>query len=603
MIVFDRKEKEIKVPEGLGNINLTILDANLEDKTVEINEVETTILPSSGYNGMSSLQIDAQPVYDNGYSQGENIGYNSGYTAGDIDGYNRGYNEGETDQKAKLTGITITENGTYSREDGYNEITVDVPDLNGDYNEGYDAGKVDGYNSGYTAGIDYASENAGEIAAANAIDLVATEFGTYYTKYSDNIVYPEVTGVFPNGENFYNYSRGKYSYDTGLPTTENTKIEIWFYNDGVDNFGFYYFKTNYLGDYSFALRIKPYGEGYSASIGANDIDFTLDVGWHHIAMSFADGLVVDGEKISDFSGNIKGSQFIRIGENIDMNTPNLTIGMIKITNDGITNVIIPTADGLLNTITNELLQKVVAGVTYEYINNNPIILDNLIKSVDVQPKVDIAKYGIKFGRSTFAEVPDFYDFSNVTDMGYMFNDCGALQTLPLINTSNVTYMQGMFRYCSSLQTIPLIDTSNVTYMNSMFETCGSLQSLPELDTRNVTTMNRFFRNYGGVQNLTSLPKFNVPKLTDIGGYFYTSQVTMNNLTEVGGWENLNCNWNDNGGLSCLPNLTYQSCINVLNGLADVTELGGRTLKVHPNFLTTVGDEISIAVAKSWTITA
>ena len=128
MIIFDRKEKEIKVPEGLGNINLTVVDANLEDKTVEINEVETTILPSSGYNGMSSLQIDAQPVYDNGYNEGENIGYNSGYTAGDIDGYNRGYNEGETAQKAKLTGITITENGTYSREDGYNEVVVNVPD-------------------------------------------------------------------------------------------------------------------------------------------------------------------------------------------------------------------------------------------------------------------------------------------------------------------------------------------------------------------------------------------------------------------------------------------------------------------------------------------
>ena len=576
------------------------LNANLEDvRTITIDVPNYTIYPSEGYDAMKEVVVDAQPVYDNGY------------------------NEGETVQKAKLTGITITENGTYSREDGYNEITVDVPDLNGDYNEGYDAGKVEGYDSGYTAGIDYASENAGEIAAANAIDLVATELGTYYTKYSDNIVYPEVTGVFPNGKNFYNYSTGKYYYNTGLQTSTTTKIEIWFYNDGVDNFGFYCFKTNYLGDYSFALSIKPYGRGYTASIGANNIDFTLEVGWHNIAMSFADGLVVDGEKIGDFSGNIIKSSIIQIGENIDMNTPNLTIGMIKIDDY----VIIPTSDGLLNTITNELLQKVVAGVTYEYINNDPIILDNLIKSVDVQPKVDVAKYGVKFGRSTFENIPDFYDFSNVTDMGYMFNDCGALQTLPLINTSNVTYMQGMFRYCSSLQTIPLIDTSNVTnmanmfegcgslqtlplidtsnvtYMNSMFESCGSLQSLPELDTRNVTTMNRFFRNYGGVQNLTSLPKFNVPKLTDIGGYFYTSQVTMNNLTEVGGWENLKCNWNDNGGLICLPNLTYQSCINILNGLADVTELGGRTLKVHPNFLTTVGDEISIGIEKNWTITA
>ena len=102
-------------------------------------------------------------------------------------------------------------------------------------------------------------------------------------------------------------------------------------------------------------------------------------------------------------------------------------------------------------------------------------------------------------------------------------------------------------------------------------------------------------------NLISLPALNTTKLIRISNYFGTSN--FNNLTDVGGWINLNINWNDNGGLVKCPNLTYQSCINILNGLADVTELGGRTLKVHQNFLDTVGDEISIGVAKSWTITA
>ena len=587
------------------------LNANLEDvRTITIDVPSYTIYPSEGYDAMKEVVVDAQPVYDNGY------------------------NEGEIVQKAKLTGITITENGTYSREDGYNEITVDVPDLNGDYNEGYDAGKVDGYDSGYTAGIDYASENAGEIAAANAIDLVATEFGTYYTKYSDNIVYPEVTGVFPNGENFYNYSTGKYYYSTDLQTSTTTKIEIWFYNDGVDNFGFYYFKTNYLGDYPFALRIKAYGEGYRASIGASDIDFTLEVGWHHIAMSFANGLVVDGEKIGDFSGNIIKSSIIQIGENIDMNTPDLTIGMIKITNDGITNVIIPTADGLLNTITNELLQKVVAGVTYEYKNNDPIILDNLIKTVNVQPKIDVGKYGIKFGNSNFTDIPDFYDFSNVTDMNYMFQSCGSLQTMSLIDTSNVTNMEGMFNGCRSLQTIPLLNTSNVTNMRYMFSNCGSLQTIPLIDTSNVTNMFNFFEacnslqtfpeldtrkvtnmeymcyGFSGLKNLVKLPKIHCDSCTSLYKFFaYTDNNKLNNLTDVGGWINLKCNFNGIGGLVCLPNLTYQSCINILNGLYDFTGNGETPtssqgqIKVHSNFLTTVGDEISIGTNKGWTITA
>ena len=89
-------------------------------------------------------------------------------------------------------------------------------------------------------------------------------------------------------------------------------------------------------------------------------------------------------------------------------------------------------------------------------------------------------------------------------------------------------------------------------------------------------------------------------------YFSYDSDGMSALTDVGGWENLKYNWNDDCGLATCPNLTYQSCINILNGLYDFVGNGStetRTLKVHPNFLTTVGDEISIGVAKGWTISA
>lgn len=575
------------------------LNANLEDvRTITIDVPNYTIYPSEGYDAMKEVVVDAQPVYDNGYNEGENIGYNSGYTAGDIDGYNRGYNEGETDQKAKLTGITITENGTYSREDGYNEITVDVPDLNGDYNEGYDAGKVDGYDSGYTAGIDYASENAGEIAAANAIDLVATKFGTYYTKYSDNIVNPNpVTGIYPDGEKFYNYSTGKYFYNTGVKASTNSKIEIWFYNDDVDNFGFYIFKAFY----SFSLHIKAYGEGYTASIGDSNIDFTLEVGWHHLAMSFADGLVVDGEKIGDFNYNVPEEQYIEIGGYIMTTSPNLTIGMIKIDDY----VIIPTADGFLNTTTNQLLQKLADNVSYSYINNiPPSILNNLIKSVNVQPKIDVNKYGLKFSNSTFKEIPVFFDFSNITDVVEMFYYCKSLQTIPLIDTSKVTNMNSFLRYCSGLQSIPLIDTSNVTNMERTFSDCGSLQSLPAIDTSNVENANRMLNSCGSLQSVPALnaEKMNLSSYGMFGG-------TLTALTDFGGLIGLKSSSNNSYSFNCCPNLNYQSCINILNGLYDFTGNGETPasnqgqLKVHPNFLTTVGDEISIGTLKGWQISA
>ena len=51
----------------------------------------------------------------------------------DVDSYyNQGKTDGVNEQKSKLSQITISENGTYSKEDGYNEIVVDVTDLNGD---------------------------------------------------------------------------------------------------------------------------------------------------------------------------------------------------------------------------------------------------------------------------------------------------------------------------------------------------------------------------------------------------------------------------------------------------------------------------------------
>ena len=196
--------------------------------------------------------------------------------------------------------------------------------------------------------------------------------------------------------------------------------------------------------------------------------------------------------------------------------------------------------------------------------------------------------------------------SNVTNMYYMFWNCSNLQTIPLIDTSNVTNMSYMFNACSNLQTIPQIDTSNVTDMSYMFEDCSSLQTIPLLNTSNVTNMDRMF---GRCSNLQTLPKFNCQKVKYMSMYFYDFTNDMNSLTDVGGWENLKCDWDDGEGLATCPNLTYQSCINVLNGLYDFTGNGETPdrnqshLKVHQNFLDAVGEEISIGTAKGWVISA
>ena len=221
------------------------------------------------------------------------------------------------------------------------------------------------------------------------------------------------------------------------------------------------------------------------------------------------------------------------------------------------------------------------------------------------PKINVKEAGLKFSRSTFKEVPEWADFEGITNMSHMFYECYNLQNIPLIDTSNVTDMYAMFEDCSNLQTIPQLNTSNVTNMSAMFMFCNNLQTIPEIDTSNVTNMRFMFSMVPYKENhLSSLPKFNCQKVTNISDYF--SSNGMSSLTDVGGWENLKCNWDDASGLVTCPNLTRQSCINILNGLYDFVGNGStetRTLKVHPNFLTTVGDEISIGTNKGWQITA
>lgn len=193
-------------------------------------------------------------------------------------------------------------------------------------------------------------------------------------------------------------------------------------------------------------------------------------------------------------------------------------------------------------------------------------------------KISVKDSGIKLGYSNFNSIPDVFDFSGVTNMRYMF--C----------------------YCENILTIPYIDTSNVTDMYYMFQGCNKLETIPSIDTSKVQTMYRMF----GDTAISSLPEFDCSSLTNIERIFYS---TGDKLVECGGWKNLKINWTDNYSLSRCPNLSYQSCINIMNGLYDFVGNGETPssnqgqLKVHQNFLDLVGDEISIAVSKGWNIYA
>ena len=600
-----------------GLINY-IIDGATEDDVFHTERQSNYMLKSLSYINEDGVATQTMTIESNGeYRVTPNDGLyvdinvnvpdlNGSYD----DGFNVGYEQGKTDgvneQKSKLESINITENGTYTKEDGYNHIEVNVPDLNGSYDEGYAAGEQAGFGTGY--------EQGQADVAAKARVLNVTKNGEYLSKFSDPIVPELVTGVYADGTNFYSYALiSNIIYSTGIIPNQNTRLEFWLkpFADEYENWEIT-IGSQSADDASDTFQIRRYfasKNDYVAEIGTSEVRFTMSENeWHHIIMSVADGFVLDGTKIGDFSENMTESNTpLQIGGSIFFNgqrTEEGYYGMIKIDD----NIIIPTENGFKNITTDQILQILKDG-SYTFTENLPIYGEGeLYKTINVNvlPKINVKEAGINFAFSTFKEVPDWADFEGIKDMTRMFSDCSNLQTIPLLNTSNVTNMSYMFNACSNLQAIPLIDTSNVTDMGNMFSNCRNLRTIPSLDTSKVTNMSDMFWN---CSNLTSIPALNAQSLNMpsyygvFGGYW-----ELSNLTDFGGFLNLKCSLTSDGNLKKLPNLTYESCINVLNGLYDFTGNGETPgsnqgqLKVHQNFLDKVGEEISIGTNKGWQIT-
>ena len=539
----------------------------------------------------------------------------------DVDSYyNQGKTDGISEQKSKLVSINITENGTYSKEDGYNEIVVNVPDLNGDYNEGYNQGQAD--------------------ISAKARVLEVTENGTYMSKFSDPIIPANVTGVYADNTEFYNYALiSNTIYSTGIIPNQNTRLEFWFKPYGTEYEAWEIIIGSQRGDdTSDTFQVRRYLAGindFVAEIGTSEVSFTMSENeWHHIIMSVADGFVLDGTKIGDFSENMTVSNTpLQIGGCIIFNgqrTEEGYYGMIKIDD----NIIIPTENGFKNVTTNQILQTLKDGI-YTYTENVPIYPEGeLYKTVNVNviPKINLQKTGLKLGYSTFKEVPEWADFEGITYMSNMFYFCSNLQTIPMINTSNVVNMERMFYNCG-IQTIPLLDTSKVSNANGMFYYCGSLKTLPNnFNFGKCTNLSEMFYNagltdYSFLETWVINPNASmdrminntnttyVPAIPCVGSTSYYQSAIFwtfgdySKLTYFGGWIGRKYNVDKDNILKKIPNLTYESCISILNNLYDFTGNGETPdsnqgkLKVHANFLTTVGDEISIGTSRGWTITA
>ena len=201
MIVYNKEQKQIVIPNGIGNINI----------------------------------------------------FNNGVEAG----YNQGKIDGIEEQKSKLESINITENGTYTKEDGYNHIEVNVPTEGGSCNLGegefvYRTSDVGRYelnasDDGYDGWSKIYLEIEGEaIKVHRASDLLDSfnnnngaglDYGTYYyvggeiTEIQEiNTQYGNATYILDNGFKIY---RGKWIDGNGFSSEDQIKVGAYIVVYGV----------------------------------------------------------------------------------------------------------------------------------------------------------------------------------------------------------------------------------------------------------------------------------------------------------------------------------------------------------------------------------
>ena len=224
MIVYDKEQKQIVIPNGIGNINI----------------------------------------------------FNNGVEAG----YNQGKIDGIEEQKSKLESINITENGTYTKEDGYNHIEVNVPTEGGAIRVWRASELLNMYNNGET--LDY-GRNYYVGGKITEIQEISTQYGN-------------ATYILDNGFKIY---RGKWIDGNGFSSEDQIKVGAYIVVYGV------------LAEYNGTLQLNKNsqviayqecagGEGGSCNLG--DLVKEITENGNYVYYPSNDGL--DGYKMADIRINV-----------------------------------------------------------------------------------------------------------------------------------------------------------------------------------------------------------------------------------------------------------------------------------------------------------
>ena len=221
-------------------------------------------------------------------------------------------------------------------------------------------------------------------------------------------------------------------------------------------------------------------------------------------------------------------------------------------------------------------------------------------------KIDVAAEGIKFSHSTFEEVPEVFDFSNVTDFSYIFDSCKALNSLPPnLVFSKVTKIEAAFRGTTSLNyevnivslDVPSLEgifqRSNISKIlnlsvQSAFSAFNAFESsklteIGNIDLPDIVTATYAFSNIP----IVHFPKINIPKIANCSFIFYNNQ-SMQSL-EYWDFSNVTAATNMFKGCSALSSIGDVIFLHTSLSLADSPNIDEETLNRFGGFANAAGE--------------
>lgn len=229
-------------------------------------------------------------------------------------------------------------------------------------------------------------------------------------------------------------------------------------------------------------------------------------------------------------------------------------------------------------------------------------------------KIDVVAEGIKFSYSTFEEVPEIFDFSNVTDLSYIFDTCKSLISLPSnLNWGKMTNVVAAFRGTKSLNDEVNIEPLDVPSLEGIFQRSNiskilnlSVQSaytafnafessklteIGNIDLPDIVTATYAFSNIP----IVHFPKINIPKIANCSFIFYNNK-SMQSL-EYWDFSNVTEAINMFKGCSALSSIGDVIFLHTALSLADSPNIDEDTLNRFGTFANAAG-ESGVAPLKS-----